>query len=141
MKSYNHITFKGTLGRDAKINNVGNNKVANFSVATEYGFKTKDGDYQTETTWLNVTAWQGFGICSFDELTKGTKVVGSGRLRTRKYTDNQGNEREITEIVVDNLDVIYESPNPSERTGKTTPMAASNRRDNKSYRSDDDMDF
>ena len=108
MKSYNQIVFKGILGRDARVNTVGNRKVGNFSVATEYASKQKDGTMTIETTWLNVCAWEGFGVCNVEGLKKGTRVSGSGRLRNRKYTDNSGVDHEIPEIVVDNLDIIAE---------------------------------
>lgn len=113
MKNYNQVNFKGPLGRDARINNAGSRRVANFSVATEYNIKKNDGSFVNETTWLNVCAWQGYGICDLDELKKGVKVCGNGRLRTRKYTDNSGEEHEITEVVVDSLDIISDTPQES----------------------------
>ena len=105
MKSLNIHIIKGTIGRDARINKVGERSVANFSVVTEYEYKTKEG-WEKEITWHNVSAWQGYGICDFELLTKGTKVLVMGRERTRKYTDQSGTEREITEILAESVDIL-----------------------------------
>ena len=118
MKSFNQIVFKGSLGRDARVNNVGGRKVANFSVATEYYMKKQDGTGVAEVTWLDVNAWEGYGICDLDQLKKGVKVSGTGRLRTRKYTDNSGEEHSLLEVAVDTLDVIAEeTPQKPSRNG------------------------
>lgn len=108
MKKYNRIELKGNLGKDAQVREVGDRKVASFSVATEYVYKNKAGGYETETTWLNVCAWEGTGICNFSSLAKGAKVSVTGRLRSRTYTDQQGSQREILEVLADTLDLIYE---------------------------------
>lgn len=134
MKSLNQVIFKGTVGRDARIANVNNRRVANFSVATEYNTKTKDGNYANETTWLNVSAWDGFGICNLDSLVKGAKVSGTGRLRSRKYLDSQNNEHEIWEVLADSLDIIAE-------TAQKTPVNESSASGNKINNPIDDFEF
>lgn len=120
MKSLNLHIIKGTLGRDARINKVGERAVANFSVATEYEYKTKDG-WEKETTWHNVSAWQGYGICDLELLTKGTKVLVVGRVRVRKYTDQSRTEKEIVELLADSVDVL--SP---EKPANNKPQGISN---------------
>lgn len=134
MKSLNQVIFKGTLGRDARITNVNNRRVANFSVATEYNTKLKDGNYVNETTWLNVSAWDGFGICNLDSLVKGAKVSGTGRLRSRKYLDSQNNEHEIWEVLADSLDIIAE-------TVQKTPVNESSPSGNKINNPINDFEF
>lgn len=136
MKNYNHIIFKGTIGRDARMAKAGDRSVANFSVATEYNIKGSDGNYITETTWLNVVAWEGYGVCPLGGLVKGARVAGSGRLRSRKFTDSQGEEREVYEVVVSDLDLIS-----TENTAKKAPETANAPRGNNQYGSRDDMPF
>lgn len=106
MKSFNRIQFKGVLGRDARVNNIGEKSVANFSVATERRYKDSNGEWTGETTWLDCVAWQGSGVCTLSALTKGAKVAGSGYLRLRKYTDRNGVEKTAFEVVVEDLDLI-----------------------------------
>lgn len=138
MKSFNQVVFKGALGRDARISSFEKGKVASFSVATEYNFKKSDGSWGAETTWLNVTAWEGFGICPLDALKKGVKVSGTGRIRQREYTDKDNNQRTVEEILVDSLDIISEEKKPAANNGdlrQSQPQA------NKSYNPDTDLPF
>ena len=131
MKCLNIHIIKGTLGRDARINKVGERSVANFSVATEYEYKTKDGGWEKETTWHDVAAWQGHGICDFELLTKGAKVLVVGRERRRKFTDQSGNEREVAEVLAETVDVLA-AEKPVNKAS-SSPAVASAR--------DDDEDF
>lgn len=108
MKKYNRIELKGNLGRDASVQTVNGRQVANFSVATEYVYKNRAGEFESETTWLNVCAWEGSGICPMSLLVKGAKVSVTGRMRSRTYTDKSGSEKEILEVLADTCDAIYE---------------------------------
>lgn len=136
MRNYNQIIFKGTLGRDARVSSVGDRSVANLTVATEYNIKGKDGNYMTETTWLNVCAWQGYGVCAFDGLVKGAMVAGTGRLRERRYTDSQGAEKTVYEVVANDLDIV--SPGNTAKNARETAPSPSG---NSQYGSRDDMPF
>lgn len=128
MKSLNLHIIKGTVGY-TRVNKVGERAVANFSVATEYDYKNKDGSWGKETTWHNVSAWQGFGICDFDLLTKGTKVLVIGRERLRKYTDQSGTEKEVVELLAESVDVLA-AEKPAERGGNPSG--------NNRYKADED---
>ena len=85
---------------------MGNTKVANFSVATDYAFTTKDGGAVIETTWHYVTAWEGKDIQNLNQLKKGSFVHVIGRLRNRKYTAADGTERIVYEIVASKVEMI-----------------------------------
>ncbi len=80
--SLNKIMLIGNLGRDAETRFTTNNlSVTNFSIATTRSFKDKDGNWQNETTWHNVT---GFNLSDYykDNLKKGKKFyieAGSDR--------------------------------------------------------------
>ena len=132
MKSMNQLIIKGGLGRDARVSKVGERAVANFTVATEYEYKTKDGKWDKETTWHNVCAWQGYGICDFDSLKKGAKVLVTGRLRNRTYTDKSGVENTITELLAETVDIL------EAETAKKAPMSTVNSQSDKRYRDDDE---
>lgn len=124
MKSINIQIIKGTIGRDARVSTIGERQVANFAVATEYDYKSKDGTWQKETTWHNVCAWQGFGVCDFPLLKKGANVYITGRHRTRKYTDQQGLENTVEELLAETVDVL--APEKAEKTASSTPKSRSN---------------
>lgn len=122
MKCLNIHIIKGTVGRDARINKVGERAVANFSVATEFEYKTKDG-WEKEVTWHEVAAWQGYGICELELLTKGTKVLVVGRERKRKYTDQSGTEKEVVELLAETVDILA----PDKPAGKPQNVQGNNR--------------
>lgn len=105
MKSLNLHIIKGTVGY-SRINKVGERAVANFSVATEYEYKNRDGSWGKETTWHSVSAWQGFGMCDLEQIVKGAHVLVLGRERLRKYTDQSGAEKEIVEILAESVDIL-----------------------------------
>ena len=125
MKSENRIYLKGKLGSDARINKAGERSVANFSMATDYDYKRSDGRWDKETTWHNVVAWQGFGICDLSLLKKGTTVCVVGRIREREFTDGQGYKKKITEVLAETVDILAdEKPanKPVQDAGNNNPQ-------------------
>ena len=105
MEQLNRIEIRGIIG-SVRVQNVGNTKVANISVATDYGYTTKDGSSIIETTWHYVTAWEGRDIQSLDQLQKGSFVHVLGQLRNRKYTAADGTERIVYDIVASKIEMI-----------------------------------
>ena len=105
----NRITLSGRAGQDPKVYDYGERKFARFTMATtERGYKTKDGkEVEPETTWHNISVNQT-GLAGVVEkyIKKGMQVLVSGKLLNRKYTDKDGNERSVTEVVVDELEML-----------------------------------
>jgi len=101
--SLNKIMLIGNLGRDAETRFTTNNlSVTNFSIATTRGYKDKDGNWQNETTWHNVT---GFNLSDYykDNLKKGKKFYIEGRISKRDYNDKDGNKRTTTDVIAEKL--------------------------------------
>ncbi len=101
--SLNRIMLIGNLGKDAETRFSANNiSVTSFSLATTYGYKGKDGNWQNETTWHNIV---GFNLSDFykENLKKGKKFYVEGRLTKRNYTDKEGIKRYSTDVVIDKL--------------------------------------
>ena len=101
--SLNKIQLIGNLGRDAETRFTTNNlSVTNFSIATTRSFKDKDGNWQNETTWHNLT---GFNLSDYykDNLKKGKKFYIEGRISKRDYNDKDGNKRTSTDVIVEKL--------------------------------------
>ena len=93
----------GNLGRDAETRFTTNNvSVTNFSLATTNSYKDKEGNWQNETTWHNVTS---FNLSDFfkDNLKKGKKFYVEGRITKREYNDKDGNKRTSTDVVSEKL--------------------------------------
>ena len=101
--SLNRVMLIGNLGRDAETRFTTNNvSVTNFSMATTRGYKDKDGNWQNETTWHNIT---GFNLSDYykDNLKKGRKFYVEGRISKREYNDKDGNKRTSTDVIVEKL--------------------------------------
>jgi len=101
--SLNKVMLIGNLGRDAETRFTTNNvSVTNFSLATTNSYKDKEGNWQNETTWHNVTS---FNLSDFfkDNLKKGKKFYVEGRITKREYNDKDGNKRTATDVVSEKL--------------------------------------
>lgn len=105
MEFINRIELRGVVGR-SEINNYNNSQVCNFSVVTEYSMVDRDGSPQVETTWFNVSAWNGKSINDLYGIQKGAWVRVVGRLRVRKYTAQNGEERSSTDVVARFVEVL-----------------------------------
>ena len=116
--SLNKVMLIGNLGRDAETWFTTNNvSVTNFSLATTRSYKDKDGNWQNETTWHNVT---GFNLSDFykDSLKKGKKFYIEGRISKRDYNDKDGNKRTSTDVIIEQLIPLESSKNGSEGTAE-----------------------
>ncbi len=100
--SMNKVILVGNLGRDPEIRHTNSGqKIANLSVATSDTWKDKSGERQERTEWHRVVVFNN-NLADFAErfLHKGSKVYVEGALQTRKYTDQNGQDRFTTEIVL-----------------------------------------
>lgn len=102
MEQLNKVEILGTVGQ-VRLNQVGESRVANFSVATNYAFKNADGEPVIETTWHACTAWEQAG--RLDDIRKGAAIHLFGRIRCRNYTSASGEQRTFTDIVVSKFDI------------------------------------
>jgi len=103
----NKAMIIGNLGNDPELRHTQNQTpVATFSVASTERWKDSDGNKQEHTEWHRVVAWKGLAEVCNEHLSKGSKVFIEGKLRTRKWTDQDGNIRYSTEIVVRDLEML-----------------------------------
>ncbi len=94
----------GNLGKDPEIRSLeGGVKVANFPLATTETFKGKTGERNEHTEWHNIVLWRGLAEVAENYLKKGNSVYIEGKIRTRDWTDKDGNKRYTTEIIADNM--------------------------------------
>ncbi len=118
--SLNRIMLIGNLGRDAETRFTTNNvSVTSFSLATTFGYKGKDGNWQNETTWHNIVA---FNLSDYfkENLKKGKKFYIEGRLTKRDYTDKDGIKRYSTDVVSEKI-IPLESGGGEAATQEETP--------------------
>ena len=103
--SINKVILVGNLGRDPEIRHTANGKkIANFSLATSEIWRDTNGERQERTEWHRIVVFNS-STADFVErfLKKGSKVYVEGSLQTRKWTDNNGQDKYTTEIVVSNF--------------------------------------
>lgn len=106
----NKVFLKGNVGGDPKITTFADGgKVAQFSLATtERAIKTKDGrEIPEQTDWHNIVINRA-GLVDICEkyVKKGTPLLIVGKIKTRSYEDNAGQTRYVTEIFVNELELL-----------------------------------
>lgn len=132
----NKTVLSGRVGQDPKITNFKDGgKVAQFTLATtERGYETRDGrKIEPQTTWHNIVVKRTglAGVCE-QYVKKGTPLLIVGKIQTRSYEDNAGQTRYVTEIVVEDLELLggkktdqAPAPEPEYRpTGDYRPIGA-----------------
>lgn len=103
--SVNQIYLLGRCGKDAEVRMAGQNKVATFSLATGGKYKTNDGREIDDTAWHSIVAWRNLAELAEKYIRKGSQILVIGRLTYRKYTGNDGVERNVTEIIADKIEL------------------------------------
>ncbi len=101
--SVNKVILVGNLGADPEVRSFQNGgKVCNLRIATSESWKDRNtGEKQERTEWHSVAIFsEGLAGVAERFLRKGSKIYVEGQLRTRKWQDNQGQDRYSTEVVL-----------------------------------------
>lgn len=107
-RGVNKVILIGNLGRDPEIRYMPNGgAVANLALATSEVWKDKNtGEQQEKTEWHRVVLFRRLAEIAGEYLKKGSKIYIEGRLQTRKWQDNQGQDRYTTEIIGNELQML-----------------------------------
>ena len=116
------VTIVGNLTRDPELRfTAGGKGVASFGVAVGRRYQV-NGEWQEKTSFFNVTAWDQLGENAAASLTKGARIIVTGRLEQREYETNAGEKRNVVEIVADELGPSLRWARAEvERTQRTSP--------------------
>lgn len=108
MAGINKAIIVGNLGQNPEIRTMQNGDlVANISVATSERWQDKQsGEWRELTEWHRIVLYRRLSEIAEQYLKKGSKVYVEGRIRTRKWQDKNGQERYITEIQGDSLQML-----------------------------------
>ena len=108
MASVNKVILVGNLGRDPENRYLpSGEQVTGIAVATTDRWKDKaTGEQKEATEWHRVSFFGKLAEIAGQYLKKGSQVYIEGRLRTRKYTDKDGIERQATEIIADTMQML-----------------------------------
>ncbi len=130
----NKVILIGNVGKDPEVRYLDNGvAVANFPLATsERGYTLANGTQVPERTeWHNLVLWRGLAEVAEKYVNKGDKLYIEGKIRTRSYDDQAGVKRYVTEIFVDNMEMLsaksqsttQASPQPAQQSKMQTPSA------------------
>jgi single-strand DNA-binding protein len=108
MASVNKVIIVGNLGRDPEIRYMpSGDAVAVIAVATEYRSKDRTtGEQKKQTEWHRIVFFGQLAEIVGQYLKKGSSVYVEGHLQTRKYTDKDGVERYLTDIIAEEMKML-----------------------------------
>lgn len=108
MRGVNLVVLVGTLGKDPETKTFGNGgSLTQFSIATSDSWTDKNtGEKKEQTEWHRIVLSNRLGEIAQQYLRKGSKVYIEGSLRTRQWTDQNGQERYSTEIRGDKMQML-----------------------------------
>ena len=130
MAGINKVIIVGNLGNDPEIRTMPNGEaVANISVATSESWTDKNtGERREVTEWHRIVLYRRLAEIAGQYLRKGSQVYVEGRLKTRKWQDNNGQDRYTTEIQGDNLQMLggrQDEPKQAKQSkAKPDPLSA-----------------
>ena len=103
MAQDNTVTLVGNLTKDPELRyTTGGRGVASFGLAVNRRWQ-QNGEWQEAVSFFNVVAWADLGENAAASLTKGTRCMVTGRLEQRSYETREGEKRNITEVIADDL--------------------------------------
>ena len=108
MRGVNKVILVGTLGKDPETKTFANGgSLTQFSIATSESWIDKNsGERKEQTEWHNIVLQNRLGEIAQQYLKKGSKVYIEGSLNTRKWTDQNGQERYTTQIKGSQLQML-----------------------------------
>ena len=103
----NKVLLIGNAGNDPEVRTIeSGSTVARVSLATNESYKDKEGNWQTQTEWHNLILWRDLADRARDQVKKGSTLYVEGKITSRKYTDKDGVEKSVTDIVVGSFRVL-----------------------------------
>lgn len=104
MAGLNKVILIGRIGKDPDTFQFDDGtKKMNVSVATTESYRDRNGEWKDSTEWHNVV---GYRYLAEKSIAKGDLVYVEGKIKSRKYTDKDGVEKYITEVVADKINIL-----------------------------------
>lgn len=104
---FQQLTVLGYLGKDPEVRYMPNgDPVCSFSVATSRSWKDKNGERQEETEWFMATVFGKLADICGEYLKKGSLALFTGRIKTEKWEDRDGNTRYTPKFIVENMKMV-----------------------------------
>jgi single-strand DNA-binding protein len=139
MASFNKVILIGNMCADPELKQTANGvAVCSFSIAVQRRF-SKSQDNAQQTDFINIVAWRQTAEFVAKYFTKGRPILVCGSLQTRSWTDQNGQKRYATEVIVDEATFVdSKSDNGQTQSGGYVPDAQPNFEE---VAQDDDLPF
>lgn len=140
-RSLNKVQLIGNIVRDPEVRYTPKNTaVANFTVATNRSWSDANGQTQEDAEFTRVVAWGKLAEIVGQILSKGRKVYVEGRLQTRSWETKDGEKRNTTEVVADQV-IALDGPGDADTNNASSSAGSSakNSEDSEDLRVDDNV--
>lgn len=122
MRGLNRVTLIGNIGNVPEYKTLQDGtSVSKFSIATTESYRLKNGDLQSRTDWHTIVAWRGLATLVYQYVKKGSLLYVEGKLRSRDYSDKDGQKRYVTEIIADQILLLDKKGKQSETEVENAP--------------------
>jgi single-strand DNA-binding protein len=123
MAGVNKVILVGNLGADPEVKYLeGDNVVANLSLATTESYKDRSGNRVEQTEWHDLELWGQQAKIAEQYLKKGSQIYVEGKIKSDKWTDEQGQNRKKVRIRVLSFTMLGGKP---EGMGPSNPQSSS----------------
>jgi single-strand DNA-binding protein len=123
-RSLNRVQLIGNLTRDPELRYTpSGTAVCSFGLATNRSWTTDTGEKHEETEFHRIVSWNKLAELCSQFLVKGRKVYVEGRLSTRSWTGQDGQQRSTTEVVIDDM-ILLDSRGQQQGTQPVAPAVA-----------------
>ncbi len=120
-RSLNKVQLIGNLTRDPELRYTPSGAaVCTFGIATNRSWTTDTGEKHEEPDFHNIVAWNKLGELCSQLLAKGRKVYVEGRLSTRSWTSQEGQQRSRTEVVIEDMILLDSKGAPVSQSDEPT---------------------
>ena len=128
------VQLIGNVGGEPEVREVGDNQVANFSIATTESYKNKQGEKITNTEWHNIVIWGGLAKVVQSYVKKGDKLYLEGKIKTETY-EKDGEKKYTTKIICNQMEMLGGKPTGPSNESKAVSEVK------KSAEDEDDLPF
>jgi len=125
--SVNKFIGIGNVTKDPEVRYMTNGEaVANFSIACNEKWKTKDGEKKESVEFINLVAYRKLAEIIAEYVRKGSQIYVEGKLQTRKWQTKEGQDRYTTEIIVDQMQMLGGKSNSevADKPAQSRPASA-----------------
>jgi single-strand DNA-binding protein len=122
LPALNRVMLTGRLTRDPEVRYTpAGHAVSSLALAVNRSYKDAAGNWQEETCFVTVVAWDRQAEAAGEQLKKGSALFVEGRLTSRSWETPEGQKRQVVEIRAERLQFL-DRPAETETTGGTSPL-------------------